>query len=618
MRRESISSFLCLVALTLGTTACDNLFEEHGGFGSGPVMDPSFFLPSGTPVSADVAPRAIHGGTLLVTRDNVAIAGDPDRDAIFGVDLDARALRFTTPVPAGSEPGRMVEDDNGLVHVALRRGGGIVTLDPVSGELSGVREVCASPSGIDFDPATRQLHVACVGGQLVSLPVDGGPASRALELPNDLRDVLVYGDGLLVSRFRAAEVLVLDADGAVTNTLRPPRDARLEVHGVMAPTVAYRIALTKAGVPIMLHQRSAVGTTEGPAVEVDEGGYGGGGFELPVCDAIVQPAVSVLDPTIPNDERFPTAPLAATLVTDLAVLPHDQYVKYEEFALAATGNSFDNHGMLPEVMLLDGEELQPSDGFRCNSSAEGVTIAGEITSVAYDRNGNAIMLSREPAELHFGSGSSIMLSDVSRRDTGSQLFHADTGAGIACASCHPAGLDDGHTWSFDGFGDRRSQTLAGTLAHTAPYHWDGLLLDLPHLFAEVFMSRMSGAALSDEHVDVFADWLLTLEATPLRTPADPDAVERGAALFTDAEVACVSCHVGDAYTNNITVNVGTGFMQVPPLKGLAFRAPFMHDGCAPTLMDRFLDPACGGPSHGKISHLSVEQLADLVAYLETL
>ncbi len=58
---------------------------------------------------------------------------------------------------------------------------------------------------------------------------------------------------------------------------------------------------------------------------------------------------------------------------------------------------------------------------------------------------------------------------------------------------------------------------------------------------------------------------------------------------------------------------------MPSLVRIGTRAPFMHDGCAPTLKDRFTNPACGGGDrHGKTSHLSDAQLDDLVAYLETL
>jgi hypothetical protein len=72
-------------------------------------------------------------------------------------------------------------------------------------------------------------------------------------------------------------------------------------------------------------------------------------------------------------------------------------------------------------------------------------------------------------------------------------------------------------------------------------------------------------------------------------------------------------------TNNKTVDVGTGkALQVPTLRGLRWRPPFMHDGCARTLADRF-DPRCGGADrHGLTSRLTAEEIADLVAYMDTL
>jgi hypothetical protein len=69
----------------------------------------------------------------------------------------------------------------------------------------------------------------------------------------------------------------------------------------------------------------------------------------------------------------------------------------------------------------------------------------------------------------------------------------------------------------------------------------------------------------------------------------------------------------------MTTDVGTGgLFQVPSLRGVGARAPFMHTGCAKTLADRF-NPACGGgDKHGVTSGLTTSQIADLVAYMETL
>jgi cytochrome c peroxidase len=47
----------------------------------------------------------------------------------------------------------------------------------------------------------------------------------------------------------------------------------------------------------------------------------------------------------------------------------------------------------------------------------------------------------------------------------------------------------------------------------------------------------------------------------------------------------------------MTVDVGTGSaLQVPSLHGLALRAPYMHDGCAETLLDRSARAAAAIPT----------------------
>src|SRR5439155_1200658 len=84
-------------------------------------------------------------------------------------------------------------------------------------------------------------------------------------------------------------------------------------------------------------------------------------------------------------------------------------------------------------------------------------------------------------------------------------------------------------------------------------------------------------------------------------------------------LACATCHAGTLLTNNTTVDVGTGQpLQVPSLRGVSWRAPLMHNGCAKTLADRFGDAACtGGDKHGVTSTLTAAQLGDLTAYLSS-
>jgi mono/diheme cytochrome c family protein len=144
--------------------------------------------------------------------------------------------------------------------------------------------------------------------------------------------------------------------------------------------------------------------------------------------------------------------------------------------------------------------------------------------------------------------------------------------------------------------------------------------DFGQLMQEVFTGRMSGPKVDTTQVAAMNTWIDRQAAFPIAAPRDPDAVARGKALFNDGKVACATCHKGNLLTDNTNRLVGTGSaLQVPSLRGLAARAPYMHDGCAKTLLDRFTDTKCGGgDTHGVTSHLGQPELLDLVAYLETL
>ena len=139
-------------------------FGADASFGPGPgpegpeSTDGGFFVDGGSlaprpsfppTVTAAVRPPAISGGTLLVTSDGLrAIAADPDRDVVYGVDLSRGQVSFTVALQAGDEPGRVAEDGSGHVHVALRRGGALVTLDGTTGAVIARRNVCPAPRGV--------------------------------------------------------------------------------------------------------------------------------------------------------------------------------------------------------------------------------------------------------------------------------------------------------------------------------------------------------------------------------------------------------------------------------------------------------------------------------------
>ena len=105
---------------------------------------------------------------------------------------------------AHDEPGRLAEDAVGHVHVALRRGGAIVTIDPVTHTQLARRSVCPAPRGLAYDAAADALYVACATGELVTLPTSSDTPTRSVFVEDDLRDVVLSGGQLYVSTFRHA------------------------------------------------------------------------------------------------------------------------------------------------------------------------------------------------------------------------------------------------------------------------------------------------------------------------------------------------------------------------------------------------------------------------------
>jgi hypothetical protein len=452
---------------------------------------------------------------------------------------------------------------------------------------------------------------------------------------------------LLVSRFRSSEVLGVDRDGNIVSRLAPaPRPAFRQVHRkdshgesftsepvTMTAGVAWKMVGLRPGQALLLHQRALADEV----IVEQPGGYGGD------CGGIVETAVSAVGPL---GWRKPSPTLAQVVLgVDLAVAPDGDRIAVvapgnqlltgplggpqlvvtssaQAFTDASTCNG--RVGMRPGMGAPPAPPPAPDAGDALPDPVDYRQPAGQATAVAFNKRGHILVQTRQPASIQvLTANRQVVLSADDRSDVGLDIFHTSSGAGLACASCHPEGGDDGRVWKFlDVKGkseERRTQNLRGGILATAPFHWNGDLPTLGALMAEVFVRRMSGPALDSTYLDVLGRWLDGIPALPRRPARDPGAAERGQVLFQSPALGCTSCHNGGLLTNNSTVDVGTGRpMQVPSLRGVGWRAPFMHNGCAPSLAQRFT-PACGGgDKHGVTSRLSPAQLADLAAFVETL
>ncbi|NUP11061.1 MAG: cytochrome-c peroxidase [Polyangiaceae bacterium] len=569
-----------------------------------------------TPEVAAVRPPPLSGGTLLVTRDGrTAVVSDPERDRVVVVDI-ATGTPHHVELHEADEPGRAVEGADGKVYVALRRGNAVVEIDVAGASSGSRRDVCSGPRGIAFDGSKAEIVVACASGELVTLAADAALTEvRRVIVAPDLRDVVVRPDGLLVTHFRSAQITKIDAEGAVLRASVPAAELADDGDVIRKPHVAWRALALPDGEVAMVHQTalSQMVDLEVP-VEGDDTGMKTSAYAGECDQDLVHAELSIFDAQLEPRQVGAGSFIGLHLPIDLALR--------EDGDRAVVIDPAANKVELVDLTAAPGQGCFSVDNAEELEGWSGTPIAAAFAGT------DILVQTREPATLELFHGGkavrTIVLGGDSRADTGFDLFHNTSAmnntSGLACASCHPEGRDDGHVWTFSGEGLRRTQSLSGTLDGTAPFHWGGNLSSLGALMDEVSARRMGGVLQSEERVDALESWLLALE--PLRAATSPDqdeeAIDRGRVLFESTTVGCSSCHSGAAFTNNETTTVGHGeALQVPSLVGVGMRGPFMHDGCAPTLIDRF-DPACGGDEHGDTSGLDAAELEDLVAYMMSL
>ncbi|MFT4627342.1 MAG: hypothetical protein ACI8PZ_006026 [Myxococcota bacterium] len=545
----------------------------------------------------------VQGGGLLELASGLYAATDGESGRVFiatPIGPNAR-VEHAIDLGADSLPFRMSVDDErpGRLWVTLRGTGELAAVDTARGRVHARVPVCPAPRGVLAEPDA--VWVVCATGELVQVDPESATVVNSWSVDIDLRDVVRDGEELAISRFRAADVVWVDPEhGAITARNRPYSIQSESPEGRLQPyeaAVAWRMAAQPEGGVVLAHQRALAGSipeTNGGVVLQPY--YGAG--PAAGCTSITWSTTSAL-------QRDGTVAHATSIRAPLPV----------DLRVALNGGA--------QVMTIDGDvhRMGPgADGGVCRLFG-GDALEAEITGVPVAFTpalGAPVYLTRAPLQLVWGTNV-LELAPTSPESAAFERFHVDPGFGVSCASCHPEGHDDGRVWTFRTKGARRTQTLGLDLAELSALHWNGEFDDMRTLLTDVLVERMSGGA-----VELGADEDRALMAFLARTPplvgSDrvDDAVSRGSELFWSEAVGCGECHNGPALTDGRRVDVGTGLpARTPTLLGIAQRGPWMHDGCALTLHQRFEDCG-GGDKHGRTSHLGDDDIDALVAYLETL
>ncbi|MEM1349499.1 MAG: hypothetical protein AAGI01_13130, partial [Myxococcota bacterium] len=487
-----------------------------------PESNPSTPRPEGLPAytSAHTMLRtAPMGGEDLVhvEQGGRLVASDPSSSAVYVVDAREGRLEHVLEFDDASEPGRL-EASSTHTWVVLQGAGQVARIALDSGRVS-MNSVCDAPRGLELDTLRGILWVACQSGELVSVQPDTLEILESWRIEPDLRDVLATPDAVFVTRFRKAQLLIIDpATGAIIDRATP--DARVSSGRL---TNLWRMTRASSGALLVSYQHAAR-----RPIALDDGS--GPSYAL-----VPGPTVSATPRERTCEQRASSAwsaHIRLTKATSQVVSDHRcaadaaLVVDIDEDHCDAEGAALLTRGA-PDLMNRTGRR-RALDAAACTENPEAYWVDAHHAALASTtRRGRATyLLARGDGALYVrsfpvsvGSGEravvgaprDILLSSAAHTHPGFDLFHTTTTASIACASCHPAGGDDGRVWSsvHDGaIVERRTQNLRGGVR--GRLHWDGAHEDMSALLSDVFASRMGGFETTAEDARAVNDWLDSL------------------------------------------------------------------------------------------------------------
>lgn len=258
---------------------------------------------------------------------------------------------------------------------------------------------------------------------------------------------------------------------------------------------------------------------------------------------------------------------------------------------------------------------------------------GKQLAVAMYYSGQVLLV--DPASLKVNAtlalGPQRQVDQVRR---GEMIFHDATYSfqhWLSCATCHPnEARTDGLNWDLpnDGIGNPKSVKSLLQADKTPPSMWTGVRDNM--ITASTAGFRFAAYQPQPEDLRAVQAYLKSLQ--PLKSPyltaqgQLSAKAQRGKALFEDQKTNCANCHSGAYYADGKQHDVGTqgpldlryqNSFDTPTLIELWRTAPYLHDGRAATLQEVFTK-SNSKDQHGATSHLSKEQLDDLVEYLLSL
>ena len=573
--------------------------------------------------------RAGSSNSLLdVSADGQLLAcSNRDSGTVTIVDLSKREKVHEVPVGKHPEGVSFLGSSHNLA-VAVYADDKVVLVDADAGKVTRQIDVFDEPYGIVSDKSGGRIFVTLdYPGQVLEIDPAAGKIVRTIDVGDFLRGIAITGDDsrLLVTEYYTGTVIALDLSGGKEADRWP---------GVTNDNLARQIALhptrPKAYLP---HIRSKVTAVHG--------------------EGSIFPYVSVMTTDSSAEKRRTRIPMDAflgNLVTanpwEIAVSPDGTQATV---VFAGTDDMFvcnvldDNYRELTNRQYLRIGKNPRAVRYTPDGEMLLIYNALDFEIVAYNASSLAKEFSIEVTQ--FPKSAEILLGKI--------LFYSAnqpmaSRRWISCSSCHPDGDPDGKTWH-NPEGLRNTQSLAG-MAWTHPIHWSADRDEVQDFEYTIRGQLMQGRGLlrgplhkelgdpnsgRSSELDALAAYSNShgYSLSPHAKGGLSESAQRGKDIFFAAETKCATCHSGPMYADSQPGpmpprhDVGTGgddsgekmgpAYDTPSLLGVYRTAPYLHHGKAATL-EELLTSCNKDDRHGKTSHLSPEQIADLVEFLKAL
>lgn len=603
------------------------------------------------------APRApaLHGSVLAFApgEQGALLALDPDNGTLAVLDAERFAVRATVAV--GTEPVALLLASPHTAYVLDRAESALSEYSlGAEGEEPRLRRrvaVPAEPTALALDAQRRALYVtSAAAATLTVLDADSLSVRARVRLPREPRGLAVdtlrgrafvshlVGGALSVVELSSLERRSLrlplgpDAPPAPSAADPPAPSLRLAPRRLAAGETLHRprdtsvlaraLALSPDGARLYVAHTVETTNPESFSLSFDTyyGGVGGEGVAQPAT------TVSVLD----LEQEHWRASGALSASAWVAAPPPLQDVTWLGFrardgrllATAQGGNTLGELDPAAPDPAREGHAVSLTST-RCYGPAGGATRSDGLTVVLcrFEHSLRVFQPGPSGGILRVALGRE-RLDHLAAR--GRELFHLNTVAGVsrfgfACSTCHPEGREDGVVWSTVR-GPMQTPWLAGRIAHTAPYGWDGQHASLEDNVRATARRLGGDGSLSDYEVQALAAYMLRGMRSPARE-APGEGAQRGARLYQNA--GCAGCHdPARDFADGEVHDVGTGRVSMgrlgvdtPSLRFVGLTPPYFHDGRYASL-EQWLER--NHEHMGQTSTLTERERRDLLDYLRAL